>query len=304
MNTMMTLGDFQFSIATAAFQELTRNTEWRWAAQDRFLQLPALQFVGPGGDTITLPGVIYPEYRGGIGQLDAMRALAGKGQALTLVSGTGNVMGQWVIERIEEKQSIFAAKGVGRKQEFTLEIRKFDDPAARAGTGIVTTSDVLAGRSSIVLPPLTSLQAITKSSGSTFTNLAADISSGITAVRAQAGYLTDNVSSILRPMNQAMAAATGLSSSITDARRLLGSVPSVLSGKASARSLLTAANNAVMNSGAAGSALKNAYDNLTVIGAAAQVLVPVQSGLTTVNRMTVAATSLQQQASSLLRSLG
>ncbi len=127
---MMQLGGFQFGINTAAFQSLQRKNEWRWPSQDRFGKPPVLQHVGQGAETITLPGVIYPEWRGGLGQLDAMRALAGKGEPLTMIDGRGNVMGKWAIESVEEKQAVFAAAGVARKVEFTLQLRRFFETEA------------------------------------------------------------------------------------------------------------------------------------------------------------------------------
>lgn len=122
---MMQLGSFQFSITTAAYQELSRRTAYRWAQQDLYGRLPGLQFTGPGEDTMTLPGVIYPEYRGGTGQLNQMRSLAGRGTPLMMVSGVGQIMGRWVIESVDEKQAAFFAYGVPRKQEFTLQLKRF-----------------------------------------------------------------------------------------------------------------------------------------------------------------------------------
>ena len=122
---MMQLGGYQFGILTAAYQELERATEWRWPSQDRFGLAPVLQFIGPAGDTITIPGVIFPEWRGGIRQVEAMRAEAAKGTPLALIDGLGNALGTWVIERVAEKQSIFAAAGVPRRQEFTLSLRRY-----------------------------------------------------------------------------------------------------------------------------------------------------------------------------------
>lgn len=121
---MMQLGSFQFGINTAAYQELRRRSEYNWASQDRFGKLPALQYTGPAGDSITLTGVIYPEWRGGNGRLDELRALAAQGRPQTLIDGAGRLMGSWVIESVEESQSTFAAAGMPRKQEFTLQIRK------------------------------------------------------------------------------------------------------------------------------------------------------------------------------------
>lgn len=126
---MLQLGPYQFGLSTAAYQELTRTTEYRWPAQERFGQLAARQFTGPGDDSISLTGIIIPEFRGGTFQLDDMRAAAADGMPLMMVSGRGDIMGRWVIERVEEKQSIFAEQGVARRQEFGLQLRKFDDGA-------------------------------------------------------------------------------------------------------------------------------------------------------------------------------
>jgi phage protein U len=127
---MMTLGSFQFGINTAAYQELSKNSEWRWPSQDRFGLPPALQFVGPGAESITLPGVIYTEWRGGVGQIDSMRSQASQGEPLAMISGQGEYLGLWVIEGIEEKHSSFGDAGVARKQEFTLKLKRFYDAQA------------------------------------------------------------------------------------------------------------------------------------------------------------------------------
>ena len=90
------------------------TTEYRWAAQDLFGQMPELQFTGPGTETIDLPGVIYPEWRGGFGQVASMRALAAAGESL----------GRWVIARIAGRDSTFADQGRARKIEFALSLRR------------------------------------------------------------------------------------------------------------------------------------------------------------------------------------
>lgn len=122
---MMTLGPFKFGIETAAYQELSRTTEFKWAEQAVFGDLDNLQFLGPGSDTITLNGVIFPEFKGGTGQLDTLREIGGSGLPFLLISGLGDVMGGWVIDRVEEGQGVFAAMGVPRKQEFTITIKKY-----------------------------------------------------------------------------------------------------------------------------------------------------------------------------------
>lgn len=125
--TLLMLGGFKFSLNTAVFQQMERGTSWRWAAQERVGQLDALQCTGPGEDRVTLPGVIYPEFRGGLGQLDDLRRLAGEMKPVRLLNGAGGVLGMWVIEKVEETASGFSPQGTPRKQEFIVSLRKFSN---------------------------------------------------------------------------------------------------------------------------------------------------------------------------------
>lgn len=102
-------------------------TSYRWPAQERIGQFDALQFTGPGEDRITLPGVIYPDFRGGSDQLNELRSLASRGQPLRLIAASGEVLGMWVIESVEEVQSTFKVDGSPRRQDFTITIKKFGD---------------------------------------------------------------------------------------------------------------------------------------------------------------------------------
>lgn len=125
-DVMMQLGFLQFSIDRAAYQELSRSTEYRWAAQQRVGAADALQFTGPGSDEIDLRGVIYPEYKGGLGQLDAMRRQASIGFPLPLILGTGRVLGLWVVTGVQEGQRVFARGGAPRRQDFSIRLRRYD----------------------------------------------------------------------------------------------------------------------------------------------------------------------------------
>ena len=124
--TMMQLGGYQFSIDNAAYQELTRSSEYRWAAQNRIGATDALQFTGTAGDTIELRGVIYPYYKGGLGQIDSMRTQASIGWPLPLVSGRGKVLGLWVVEAVRGGESVFDQSGIARRQEFEIRLRRYD----------------------------------------------------------------------------------------------------------------------------------------------------------------------------------
>jgi len=125
--TMMRLGSFKFGVYTAAYQSLDRSTEYKWGEQPLFMNYDDLQYLGPGADTITLQGIVFPEYKGGTGQIDKLRALGARGEPHLLVSGFGSIMGRWIIQQVTEGQTIFAAGGIPRRQEFTVSLRRYDD---------------------------------------------------------------------------------------------------------------------------------------------------------------------------------
>lgn len=132
---LMNLGNFQFEVNTAAYQALRRNTDYRWAKQDRLTRTPARQFIGKGDDKITLSGRIYPAHAGGLGQLDQMRAMGDSSTPLMLIDGGGKVYGKFVILKVTEMQVNFIAGGKPRRQDFTLEIAAYGDDHTSGGSG-------------------------------------------------------------------------------------------------------------------------------------------------------------------------
>lgn len=125
--TLIKLGDFKFSVDTAAFSELRRVRSFNWASQQRMGQKPVLQYTGEGEESISFGGVIYPALGAGINQIETMKTMAGRGQPLLMVAGTGDVMGYWSIAQVEENRSYLFADGVPRKQEFQLSLLYYGD---------------------------------------------------------------------------------------------------------------------------------------------------------------------------------
>lgn len=119
---LMTLGEYVFGVSSAAYDEMRRAAEYRWAAQDRIGRPPARQWIGPGEETVDLSGTIYPVRRRAEEELDALRAEAAKGEPLRLMLGTGEILGLWVIERIRETGTVFLPDGVPRKVEFSVRL--------------------------------------------------------------------------------------------------------------------------------------------------------------------------------------
>lgn len=118
---------YYFNLDTAAFDELRRSTEYRWASQERLTRRPAQQAVGIGEDKITLKGAIFPGFKGGIKQLDTLRSLGAQQLPLTLTTGYGDVLGTWCLKNVDEEQSALLQGGIPRKQAFTLEFVRYGD---------------------------------------------------------------------------------------------------------------------------------------------------------------------------------
>ena len=141
---MLALGMFVFSLSTAAYQELQRQTDWRHASNSRIGAAPARQFVGRGEDAITLPGVILPELAGSPLSLDSLRLMANTGKAWPMVEGSGRIYGLWIIDSLSETKTFFLRDGTPRRIEFTLSLKRIDDDridligaGTRAGVSIM-----------------------------------------------------------------------------------------------------------------------------------------------------------------------
>lgn len=118
---------YYFNLDTAAFDELRRQTGFRWAGQERLTRDIAQQAVGQGEDKLTIKGVIFPAFKGGIAQLDTLRGIGRKLGPVSLVTGFGAVLGTWCLTSVEEEQSVLLAGGIPRKQSFSLEFVKYGD---------------------------------------------------------------------------------------------------------------------------------------------------------------------------------
>ncbi|MDU8428321.1 phage tail protein [Pseudomonas syringae pv. actinidifoliorum] len=118
---------YYFNLDTAAFDELSRSSDFRWASQERLTRRPAQQSIGMGEESLSLKGAVFPNFKGGIKQLDTLRGIAALGVPLALTTGYGAVMGNWCLKKIQEDQSALMQGGIPRKQAFTLEFIRYGD---------------------------------------------------------------------------------------------------------------------------------------------------------------------------------
>jgi phage protein U len=122
---MMALDMFVFEIGTLPYQKLQQNFEWRFAQAERFGARPASQFIGVGAEKISLTGALHFDH--GIGSWSSIHdilEMADAGEAYTLTSGAGEVMGDYFIRKFDLGQDMFLVDGVARRGDFTLELER------------------------------------------------------------------------------------------------------------------------------------------------------------------------------------
>ncbi len=138
VNMMMILGNYRFSIDSAAYQTFARSTEYRWEELQRLGKESAMQFLGNGTDSITLEGTIYPQFKGGVQQIENMRSQAGQGVPLMLISGNGTAFGRWCITSVTEHQETFMKDGSPRKVTFSITLKKYGEDNQNGSKGYVS----------------------------------------------------------------------------------------------------------------------------------------------------------------------
>lgn len=123
---MMVFGMFVFTLRTSPYQQLQHAQEWRHVKNDRVNQSAAWQYIGPGEDTITLSGVLYPEITGGNLSLSALETIGYSGRPWPLIEGDGRIYGMYVMTRLERGKTEFDQFGGAKKIEFTLSLSRAD----------------------------------------------------------------------------------------------------------------------------------------------------------------------------------
>jgi len=131
--TLLLLGPFRFSLGSTSYDELSRSSGWNWQEVDRVGTTPALQYTGPTAETLSLSGRLCPPLPGGIEQLARMRTMAGFGWPLPLITGTGRVLGLWVIESLEDTGMRHFKDGYPKMSTFNLRLKKYGEGGAILG---------------------------------------------------------------------------------------------------------------------------------------------------------------------------
>ncbi|OJH31508.1 Phage P2 GpU [Wolbachia endosymbiont of Armadillidium vulgare] len=111
---MLSLGPYKFTPISLKYSK-----EKRWSVVE-CIGKQLLQNIGQGAENIDLEGVIYLH-----NGLDQLKNIKEAEEPHTLVDSMGNVLGQFVITRFEEKQTSFFSCGLPKKVEFNLSLRRY-----------------------------------------------------------------------------------------------------------------------------------------------------------------------------------
>lgn len=296
---MMQLGPIQFGIGTAAYQQLTRTAEYVWGEQERFMKNPALQFTGVSAQAVSLEGVFYPEFRGAYNQVSDWRDVAAVGIPYMLVDGRGAIWGDWVIEAIEEKQSIFAVAGAARKTEFSMRLKFYTE-------GYYSQEQRIAAGNINAVPVPEAVVAGNVASGaaSTMDTIAGTINSAITGIQDIAHEVSQTVQPAIDAAMHAVTVARTLQNSALDAGRLVKQIKSINSLSSAQRAfggLMAASSNAANAGSGLSQILKGIGAKFASDGEPPAAISAIKTALVGVNQMTSAAGNINKQSSDVVR---
>lgn len=153
---LMALGFFVFDIRTAPYEQVQRTSQWRHAEQARTGQRPVYQYTGPGADTLSLSGTLYPAITSGRVTLDLVRTMATEGKGWPLIEGSGRLYGFWSITEVRETNTHFLRDGVPQKIEFSINLVRVDETEpSLLGTA---TNAALEAATGVLAQPLNRLR--------------------------------------------------------------------------------------------------------------------------------------------------
>lgn len=123
---LLTLGMFVFGMDRLNFHELERQISWKHGKSPRFGIRDAGQFLGPGDETITLTGLLVPEIAGTYGDIDRLIEMGNTGEIYPLILGTGTIMGEFRMLKLDDRWRNLINGGVARQTDFAIDLERAD----------------------------------------------------------------------------------------------------------------------------------------------------------------------------------
>jgi phage protein U len=139
----MMLGGYAFEALGFGYQNIKRKVNTPWVEISVGQALNPQQWTGPTSDEVTIQGVLFPEEFGGQSQLDGIIAAQLAGAEMMLVSGDameGVIRGMFTVQSVEEDQSFHDAKGVARRNAYTISLKRIRAETAAGAGGVVDSA--------------------------------------------------------------------------------------------------------------------------------------------------------------------
>jgi len=90
--------------------------------------LRPMEFMGEGGDVMTIAGRLFPEKFGG--SIDSLHTMRVAGMPHVLTRGDGVNLGWRVIESVNERGEFLGTRGVGKVIDFDVTLKLSGPPSA------------------------------------------------------------------------------------------------------------------------------------------------------------------------------
>lgn len=122
-----TLGFFVFVMKTVPFNQISHSQSWRHPDQAAVGIMPPSQFTGKDPEEITIEAELRPEVTGGTTDIKLLQLMADTGKPYPFITGTGQIMGSYVITGIQERGSRLNQDGSPRAISFSMTLKKVSD---------------------------------------------------------------------------------------------------------------------------------------------------------------------------------
>ncbi|WP_296652909.1 phage tail protein [Paraburkholderia sp.] len=298
MPALMVLGTFQFSLNTIVFQEWARKNKWKWGALERVGQFDALQYLGPENDTLDLPGVLYPKWKGDINSLDTLRSMGDAGQPYQLVDSMGYTQGRWIIEGLDEKQSFHDADGTPKKVEFTLSLKLHDtgDDTDDGSAILSQASSATAAASSADASAVSGFSSLVSTVQKNASAALGTLKSAVQQVQIAVAPVINEAASVVGAVNRSIAMVNDVRNAATNIEQQVKAAGNIAGALSGAKTLL----GKVSALGVQGTSATAVIGNVSsIVGGIPQA---AQSALQTANAATVGATAMLNSTQSDVKS--
>lgn len=113
----------------------SREVQATWPSQQRLSRAPAMQFTGPGNDTITIEARILPHVFGGVNTIKEIEKSTKNGEVMRLfrfsasdiLPFSAHYLGNYVVTNMRVNETRIASDGNPTAIDFALELVRYGD---------------------------------------------------------------------------------------------------------------------------------------------------------------------------------